>query len=110
MADKMLKSAARSVCKYSRTSPQGLTLVHYSAQRKHVLWDTMGLWAELVTLNGSVRLSTEMDECKPPCLPVRHPQDPRDGHHLREEQQHPGGALVRGPHRYCSPRHRMPFN
>jgi len=32
---------------------QGLTLVHFSAQRKHVLWDTMGLRVELVTLNGS---------------------------------------------------------
>jgi hypothetical protein len=21
---------------------QGLTLVHYSAQRKHILWDTLG--------------------------------------------------------------------
>ena len=35
------------------SSSQGLTLVHYSAQRKHVLWDNMGLWVELVTKNGS---------------------------------------------------------
>jgi len=23
---------------------QGLTLVHHSAQRKHILWDTLGAW------------------------------------------------------------------
>ena len=32
----------------SRSAPasrsQGLTLVHFSAQRKHVLWDTLGAW------------------------------------------------------------------
>jgi len=25
-----------------RVSGQGLTLVHFSAQRKHILWDTLG--------------------------------------------------------------------
>ena len=28
MADKMLKSAARSVCKYSRTSPYAIHRIH----------------------------------------------------------------------------------
>jgi hypothetical protein len=32
---------------------QGLTLVHFSAQRKHVLWDTLCLRARSMTRNGS---------------------------------------------------------
>ena len=35
------------------TIVQGLTLVHFSAQSENVLWDTIGLWVELVTINGS---------------------------------------------------------
>jgi len=31
----------------------GLTLVHFLAQHKQVLWERMSLWVELVTLNGS---------------------------------------------------------
>jgi len=33
------------------TSTQGLTLVHYSAQCKHILWDPMGLWLDLLTIS-----------------------------------------------------------
>ena len=31
-------------CSMKATFIQGLTLVHFSAQRKHILWDTMGAW------------------------------------------------------------------
>jgi len=32
---------------------QGLTLDHFSAQCKHVLWDTLSLWVGSMTWNGS---------------------------------------------------------
>ena len=44
---------------------QGLTLVHFSAQRKHVLWDTLCLWAGSMTRNGSGR--AEMWTSVSPC-------------------------------------------
>jgi hypothetical protein len=34
--------ARRRLLPVSPPRDQGLTLVHYSAQRKHILWDTLG--------------------------------------------------------------------
>ena len=34
----------RQQAAYQNHQRQGLTLVHFSAQRKHILWDTFGAW------------------------------------------------------------------
>jgi len=52
---------------------QGLTLVHFSAQHKHTVWDTLGAWFSPSLLDrgtrGSVpkmaQVELKVDECKP---------------------------------------------
>jgi len=34
---------------------QGLTLVHISAQRKHISWDTLGAWFSISILDRGTR-------------------------------------------------------
>jgi hypothetical protein len=38
---------------------QGLTLVHFSAQRKHKLWDTFGAWLSTSLLDRGPRVGDQ---------------------------------------------------
>jgi hypothetical protein len=44
-----------SLLQLQRATGQGLTLVHFSAQRKHILWDTSGAWFSPSLLDRGTR-------------------------------------------------------
>jgi len=70
---------SRHAAVHAASRTQGLTLVQFSAQLKHVLWDTLCLWAGSMTRNGSgcTEKWTSVSPCphharRPPpsCLPA----------------------------------------
>ena len=42
---------------------QGLTLVHFSAQRKDILWDTFGAWLSPSLLDRGTRVGNQNGLC-----------------------------------------------